>query len=187
MSDAAHHLLAQAAQARRESRLVDAKQHLVEAVALCRQEGDGAALGRALAASGQIERDLKNIDAALHRYEQAVAIYRATGDMLRLAHAVRHLGDIHQDAGRADLAEPCYEEALDLYRRDERTPPLDLANAVRGLALLKGSAGESEQARSLWTEARDLYLSVNVTVGVAESSRRLALLTQESPGDPARP
>jgi hypothetical protein len=97
---------------------------------------------------------------------------------LRLAHTVRHVADIRREAGRPDLSESCYHEALNLYRNHAMTPPLDLANAIRGLAILKTDAGDTATARALWEEARDFYAAVNVEAGVAESSRRLALLSR---------
>jgi tetratricopeptide (TPR) repeat protein len=178
MSEASDQLLSQALQARREHRVDDARRGLVEAVDLCRKAGVRVELAKALTGLGQIERDLDHSEAARQHYEEAVAIYRAEGDALRLAHTVRHLGDIYRDEGCAELAEPCYDEALAFYRSHERTHPLDLANAIRGLALLKTNAGEAGPAKLLWQEARDLYAAVNVEAGVAESSRRLALLRQ---------
>ena len=112
----------------------------------------------------------------LRNYEEAAVIYREEGDILKLAHTIRHVGDIYRNLGKQELAEPCYGEALELYRANKKTAPLDLANAIRGYALLKHDQGEVQQAKSLWQEARDLYASVNVEAGVAESSRRLALL-----------
>lgn len=176
MTELSERLRRRAVEARRENRPEDAKRDLIEAVALCRQAGDEIDLAKALTALGQIERDLRNNDAALKNYEEAAAIYRARGDVLKLAHTIRHVGDIHRNMGHADLAEPCYREALDLYRRDERTAPLDLANAIRGFAILKHDAGETAKAKMLWEEARELYAAVNVKEGVTESSRRLALL-----------
>ena len=129
-----------------------------------------------LARLGQIERDLNSNEAALQHYEEAAAIYRAQGDALKLAHTIRHVGDIHRHEQRVELAERCYQEALDLYRSHEPAPPLELANAIRGLAILKGDAGEAAHARLLWEEARALYTVVHVKEGVAESSRRIALL-----------
>jgi len=186
MPERSEELLKNAIQARREGRHQDAKRDLVEAVDLCRKAGARAELARALTALGQIERDLHHTDAALRRYEEAVAIYRAEGrsegraegNDLRLAHSVRHLGDIHRSAGHAALAEPCYDEALNLYRANQQTTPLELANAIRGLAILKADTGDSPRAVSLWTEARDLYAKADVNDGVAESDRRLALLTE---------
>jgi len=166
-------------QARRENRPNDARQDLIEAVALCRQECKGIDLARALADLGQIERDLHCNDAALKNYEEAVAIYRAAGDVLGWAHTVRHVGDILRNMGRRDLAEPCFRTALDLYRGDARTAPLDLANTLRGYALLMDDNGESVRAKPLWQEARDLYAAVGVDAGVKESSRRLALLEHQ--------
>ena len=69
---------------------------------------------------------------------------------------------------------------MDIYRNHELTAPPDLANAIRGLAILKYDADESEEARELWQEAGELYASVNIEAGVAESSRRLALLAQKN-------
>jgi len=172
-------LRVRANQARRENRPNDARQDLIEAVALCRQEGKEIDLARALADLGQIERDLHCNDVALKNYEEAVAIYRAAGDVLDLAHTVRHVGDILRNMGRKDLAEPCFRTALDLYRGDARTAPLDLANTLRGYALLMDDNGESVRAKPLWQEARDLYAAVGVDAGVKESSRRLALLEHQ--------
>jgi tetratricopeptide (TPR) repeat protein len=177
MSEALDKLLRQALQARRESRPEDAKRDLTEAVALCRQSGVQEDLAKALTGLGQIERDLHRNDAARQYYEEAVAIYRTQGNPLRLAHTVRHLGDIYRNEGRLDLANPCFDEALGIYRSHEETSPLDLANAIRGYALLKEGFGEKAQAASLWEEAGKLYADVHVMEGVAESSRRVALLT----------
>ena len=166
-------------QARRENRPNDARQDLIEAVALCRREGNGIELAGALADLGQIERDLHCNDAALKNYEEAAAIYCAAGDVLDWAHTVRHVGDILRNMGRKDLAEPYFRTALDLYRGDARTAPLDLANTLRGYALLMDDNGESVRAKPLWQEARDLYAAVGVDAGVKESSRRLALLEHQ--------
>ena len=172
-------LRVRAHQARRENRPHDARQDLIEAVALCRREGNGIELAGALADLGQIERDLHCNDAALKNYEEAAAIYRAAGDVLDWAHTVRHIGDILRNMGRKDLAEPYFRTALDLYRGDARTAPLDLANTLRGYALLMDDNGESVRAKPLWQEARDLYAAVGVDAGVKESSRRLALLEHQ--------
>ncbi|MFZ0802782.1 MAG: hypothetical protein WBQ09_08105 [Terriglobales bacterium] len=55
-----------------------------------------------------------------------------------------------------------------------------MANAIRGFAILKGDSGEVKEATLLWQEAKELYAAVKVEAGVAESSRRLALLEQQS-------
>jgi tetratricopeptide (TPR) repeat protein len=176
MTNAVSNLMREAARARRESRLVDARRSLTEAVTLCRQSGESGELVQALKGLGQVERDLGSAMSALPLYEEAVAICRKGDDTLALAHTVRHLADIHQDRGRTDLAEPYYQEALMLYRSNEQTNPLDLANAVRPLAMLKEGAGQIGEARRLWREARDLYVEAGVEAGLAESEARLAHL-----------
>ena len=176
MAEKIEELLNNASQARREHRHADARKDLEEAVRLARASEDQIETARALAALGQIERDLGDGDAALLHYEEAVAILRQGNDPLKLAHTIRHVADILQDEGRMAAAEPLYREALALYRGNGQTPPLDLANAIRGLALLTTKAGRSPEARALWEEARQLYAAVNVAAGVAESTRQLALL-----------
>jgi tetratricopeptide (TPR) repeat protein len=176
MADNLDKLLSIASQARREHRHADARKDLVEAVRLARTGEDQIGLAKALTALGQIERDLGNGNAALQHYEQAAAIYRQGSDPLRIAHTIRHLADILQDEGRLQQAEPLYREALALYLSNKQTPPLDLANAIRGLALLTTSSGRAAEATALWEEAHSLYAAEGVDAGVAESSRRLALL-----------
>jgi tetratricopeptide (TPR) repeat protein len=177
MSAEVEALLARALQARRENRQAEAKPDLVEAVNLCRRYGEPLLLARSLTSLGQIERDLRHAEAALQHYEEAAAIYRSAGDLLKLAHTVRHIGDILQDEGRLIQAEPHYREAMEIYRAHPETPPLDLANAIRGYALLQGATGKRQEAIALWQEAGKLYASVGVEAGVAESARRIALLS----------
>jgi tetratricopeptide (TPR) repeat protein len=187
MTAAALTLLWRAHQARRENRLADAQRDLAEAVTICRRQDEAADLAFALQRLGQVERDLRHLDAARAHYEEAAAIHRRRGSVLGLAHAVRHIGDIHQDAGRWDLAEPCYDEALALYRSSRSARRGDLANAVRSMAIQKEHSGDLDHARRLWKEARDLYASLDGPLrriflrrpnpGVIESSEHLTRLT----------
>ncbi|MGC2764437.1 MAG: tetratricopeptide repeat protein [Candidatus Acidiferrum sp.] len=179
MPDAFNKLANEAAQARRENRVSDARRYWTEAVQLCRQSGNKKELIQALKGSGQIERDMGNNDAALPFYEQAVALCREEHDPQSLAHTVRHLGDVYRSAGQLDLAEPCYSEALTIYRRHKQTAPLDFANALRPMAILKEQKGELQAAKPLWEEARQLYAAANVPEGVAESLKRLAYLAEK--------
>lgn len=167
-----------AAEAKRGQRFADARQDLLQAVGLLRQQPASVELAQALRLLGEVERKLHDNAAARHHYEEAVALYREYGDRLAPAHTLRHLGDVHHEAHHPDLAEPCYCEALELYRSCADAPPLDLANAIRSMAVLKSESGETQQARTLWQEARDLYTQVNVAAGVAESSARLARLAE---------
>ncbi len=178
MSDVINQLMQRAAEAKRSRRFAEARQDLLQATDMLRQQPAGLELAQALRLLGEVERKLHDNAAARQHYEEAVALYREHGERLALAHTVRHLGDVYQEAHHPDLAEPCYREALELYRSSADAPPLDLANAVRSMAVLKSETGETAQARTLWQEARDLYAQVNVTQGVAESSARLARLSE---------
>ncbi|HEU4415577.1 MAG TPA: tetratricopeptide repeat protein [Candidatus Angelobacter sp.] len=169
-------LLEHASQARREHRPADAQRDLAEALRLCRTSGTPMQLAATLTSLGQIERDLGHVLPSLEHYQEAAELYRAAGNTLKYAHTIRHLADIHLDEGRHDLAEPFYHEALALYRSEATAQPLDLANAIRGLALLKHATNERDASITLWEEALSLYTQVGVAAGVAESSRRLALL-----------
>lgn len=166
-------------QARREGRLAEARELFSESVRTCRENDDWDALASSIVGLGQIERDLRDTEAAIQHYREAVEIYRRGPDRLRLAHTIRHLADIYRGHGALDLARPLYEEALSIYRNDPGTPPLDLANAIRGFALLQGNARESEAAKTLWQEARILYASMNVQAGVQESETQISLLTKK--------
>jgi tetratricopeptide (TPR) repeat protein len=176
MSELADRYVEQAAEARRDGRLADAKNDLTEAIGLLREEGLAYRLAPLLRELGEIDRNLGDKQGARECYEEAVAIYRESDQSFKLAHTLRHLGDVHREAKALGLAEPCYREALTLYRNRTETPPLELANAIRSMAVLKEETGDVEQAKSLWTEARELYSKVRVGAGVAESEERLAKL-----------
>lgn len=167
-------LAQQAAHARREGRLSDARHSAEEVVALCRKDGTKPKLVRALMLLGQIERDDKRSTRALKHYEEAVAISREADEPLRFAHAVRHLADLYCEEGRLDLSEGFYKESLAVYRAERKASPGDLANAIRGFAVMKDSAGAAEDARPLWEEARSLYAALGVDEGVEECNKHLA-------------
>lgn len=177
MSDQFNKLANDAAHARRENRVSDAKRYWTDAIQLSRQSGNKRQLIDALRGSGQIERDMGSNDKALPFYQEAVTLCREEKDALLLAHTVRHLGDVYRSASKLDSAELCYEEALAIYRQHQDTPPLDLANALRPMAILKEQKGESGAARPLWEEAKRLYAAVNVSEGVAESAKHLERLS----------
>ena len=158
----------------------DARSDLVEAVELCRREGEREELAQALTGLGQIERDLQHLAVARGLYQEAVTIYRSVDNPLKLAHAVRHVGDILRHEGQTHLADSSYQEALTIYRGNAQTLPLDLANTIRGLAILKADTGQLEQSKLLWEEAGGLYAAVHVEAGVAECSRRVAELAQKT-------
>ena len=166
-------LAQQAAHARREGRLSEARRNAEHAVALCRQVGMQEKLARALMLLGQIERDSEEREQALQYYEEAVGISRNEDEPLRLAHTVRHLADLYCDQGKFDLAEAGYKEALAVYRSDQSTSPGDLANAIRGFAVMKDAAGSIDEARTLWEEARVLYETLGVKEGVEECIARI--------------
>ena len=165
-------------QARKESRLTDAKRLFSQAIESCREAADLAGLAKSLTGLGQIERDLGSNGAALQHYREAADIYRGLPEPLRLAHTIRHVGDILRHQGSIEEARPCYEEALAIYRKHDETPDLDLANTIKDFALLREHAGEPEQARSLWQEAKGLYEAANVQAGVQQSDARLHLLAK---------
>jgi tetratricopeptide (TPR) repeat protein len=175
-------LAQEAAHARREGRLEDARFRAAEAVAICREAGTNQKLARALMLLGQIERDTAHRETALQLYEEAAVISREVDQPLRVAHTVRHLADLHCEMGTLDVAEGFYNESLEIYRGERDASPGDLANAVRGFAVMKESAGASEEARVLWEEARTLYSALGLEEGVEECNARLS----DSPATPSR-
>jgi tetratricopeptide (TPR) repeat protein len=176
MSETVSTLIERARVARREHRSEDARRDLNTAVEQARTAAAKDDLAQALCDLGQIERDMKNYDAARAHHEEAAGIYRADRNAPRLAHTLRHIGEILQDHGRGRLGEAYVREALEIYRTDATTPPLELANTIHGLAVIKQALGANGQARALWVEAKALYAAVGVDAGVRESEKRIAEL-----------
>ena len=180
MSESIDSLLTQATRARLKQRFGDARRDLQQAVEMGSRSKDQPRLARALAALGQIERDLHNADDALRLYEEAVEIYRQLNSSLKVAHTGRHVADILREMGRLAAAETSYSEALGIYRAHPETAPLELANALRGYALLKEALGENASALAMWEEAGSLYAIANVEAGVVESARKVARLEKRT-------
>lgn len=126
-----------------------------------------------------VERSLDELEAAESHYRNAAETYRDLDRPLKTAHTLRHAADILREQKKRNESAGLYAESLDIYRNHPETAPLDLANAIRGLALLKEDQNEREEAASLWREAGKLYELTGIDAGVAESRKRLALLTAE--------
>jgi tetratricopeptide (TPR) repeat protein len=163
-------------QARREQRPDEARNCFSRALNLCRITDDKLHKAQAHAGLGQIERDRRNIGAALKHYQIAVELLRKQDDPLALAHTIRHVADILRGEGNLEPAQRHYEEALAIYYAHETTPPLDLANALRGYALLMEQCGKNEEATMLWRQAHALYDQLEIGAGVTESQSHLAFL-----------
>jgi tetratricopeptide (TPR) repeat protein len=163
-------------QARRDHRLDDARSCFSQALNLSGASGDKLQTAQAHSGLGQIERDRKNIGAALKHYQLAVELYRKQDNPLALAHTIRHVADILLGEKNLDQARHHYEEALAIYRAHEETPPLDLANALRGYGLLMGRSGHTEEATMLWHETQAIYEQLGIEAGVTECRSHLAFL-----------
>lgn len=171
--------------ARREKRLHEARVDFAAAAGWYSAHGPIAMQIHALTRQAQIERDLRNYDAATDFQQRALQLQREIGPD-GLPHVMRHLADILDDSGRYDEASRYYAEMESLYRGNSATPPLEMANAVRSLAVHAEHRGDKERAHQLWTEARDRYSKLDQLFlkltgerrnpGVEEAERRLASL-----------
>jgi tetratricopeptide (TPR) repeat protein len=176
MSEKLTYLIVAGYKARAERRVDDALALFKQAVEVGQAVTDQSLLAEALTGLGQIERDLRNNEAALRHYAEAAEIYRKLDKPQRIAHTVRHAADILRHEKRFQEAKSDYDEALSIYRSHPGTKSLDLANAIRGLALTEGELGDVPAARRLWQEARTLYEAVSVQAGVDESDEQLRRL-----------
>jgi tetratricopeptide (TPR) repeat protein len=174
MSETFQELFARGYQARRENRIADSRAVFIQGVRSAAEEGDRSSLAEALCGLAQAERDIGNLEAALHHYAGAATLYREIGPPERLAYAIRHEADILREESRPAEAEPLYLEAASIYREQGNEATLDLANTLRGLALLAESSGNPDASKSLWQEARQLYARCNVQAGVAECDVKLS-------------
>ena len=106
-------------------------------------------------------------------------VSEGAGQWEPVSRTIRHAADILREQRRRDESALLYAQVLGIYRSHPETPPLDLANAIRGFALLREDEEDPEQAACLWREAAKLYELTGVDAGVAESKRRIGLLTGE--------
>ena len=162
---------------RREGKLTEARQDMVEAIGLLRQRDTHTDLVTALGRLGHIAIEEERWDEAQRLYEEAIDICRNAGDAPGMAHKIRHLGDVYRHTGRDEESHKCYEESLALYQSHDDPPALDYANALRMVALLSEDQGQGKRAVQLWTDAKVLYGTVGVQEGVDECVSRIAALT----------
>jgi len=163
-------------QARRDQRPDDARNCFSRALSLCGASDDTLHTAQAHVGLGQIDRDRKNIGAALMHYQLAAELYRKQENPLTLAHTIRHVADILLGEGNLEPAQRHYEEALAIYCAHEETPPGDLATTPRGYALLKEEFGKTDEATMLWQQTLALYQQLGIEAGVTESQSHLAFL-----------
>jgi tetratricopeptide (TPR) repeat protein len=179
----AHHtpklFLEQGRVAKNERRPEDARDLFREALTECDGSDDGPLVATLYEELAYVERNLRDLESAERHYRKASELYRGLGNLLKTAYTIRHAADILREQNKRDESALLYAEALEIYRKHPESPPLDLANAIRGFALLKEDQEDLEQATSLWHEAGRLYELTGIDAGVAESRRRIGLLTGE--------
>ena len=165
--------------AKKERRSEDARNAFRDALTECHGSEDGPLVATLYEELAYVERNLRDLESAERHYRKAGDLYRRLDNLLKTAHTMRHAADILREQGKRDESELLYTEALEIYRNHLETPPLDLANAIRGFALLHEDQEDREQAVCLWQEAGKLYEMTGIEAGVAESRRRIGLLTGE--------
>lgn len=172
-------LLEQGCNAKSERRPEDARNAFREALAECHGDEDGPLVATLYEELAYVERNLRDLESAERNYRKASELYRGLDNLLKAAHTMRHAADILREQNMRDESALLYAEALETYRKHRETLPLDLANAIRGFALLKEDQKDREQALCLWQEAGKLYELTRIEAGVAETRRRIGLLTGE--------
>jgi len=172
--DTLKELLARGYRARSENDPAESRAAFFEAVREASIEADRPSLAEALCGLAQAQRDIGNLAAANHEYENAAVLYRQVGPPAKLAYAIRHEADILRELRRPTDAERLYLEAEKIYRQLGQQATLDLANTLRGLALVNESVGKLDASKMLWSEARELYADCNVEAGVSECDKKLS-------------
>jgi tetratricopeptide (TPR) repeat protein len=167
-------LFARGYRARSENHPAESRAIFIQGVREAAVAEDQSSLAEALCGLAQAERDIGNLEAAIHHYANAVVLYRQLGPPARLAYAIRHQADVLRENGQFVDAEPLYLEAEGIYRQLGEGFELDLANTLRGLALVNESAARLDTSTALWRDARDLYTKCKVEAGVAECDEKLS-------------
>ena len=172
-------LLEQGRVAKKERRPEDARNAFQKALTESHGNEEGPLVATLYEELAYVERNLRDLESAERHYRKAGELYRGLDNPLKTAHTIRHAADILREQNKRDESERLYAEALEIYRNHPETPPLDLANAIRGFALLKEDQKDRKQAACLWQEAGRLYDMTGIEAGIAESGRRIGLLTGE--------
>lgn len=118
MTEAIETHLTTAMIARREGRIVDARNSYARAAALARESSAPLLQAHALRHLSDIDREGGQAEAALAHAEQAGALYRANGQgaTLDMANALRLKALALHDLRRDDRTAAVWAEARDLYR-----------------------------------------------------------------------
>jgi len=154
-----------------EGRHADALEKIEEVLAIGRaigdtrsEAGDLATLGNVLRASGQPERALEVLEAALERTE-------ISANSERYGYLLNVVGTVHRDLGHLD-------EALEYYRRT--APYMSLPHyasfTLPAVAHIQLQQGQIEQALATAREAVELNLKARYADGSAAANRTLGEL-----------
>lgn len=94
-----------------------AQTYLMQALALCRQEGDQHTESMLLNDLGHLYYHTNDEERGLEYFEQALKIAKSTNDQEMQARMMNNIGDLLNNAGRYDEAFPYLEQSLALTRQ----------------------------------------------------------------------
>lgn len=180
---------------RRQGRLDDAEQALLEAVARLEREAPPVEQRRALALLAGIYRDRRQDDKAQAFYDRALALYAQADDGRGEASVRTGLGHLWMRQGRCDDAVPQYARAIELAKAlDDRNV---LWPAWLGLGRCERARGRLDEAADALNNSYELVRdregdlrTDEGKVGLLESAQDLQdellkLELQRAPRDPA--
>jgi len=181
-----------------------AEPSLEEALAIWRERGDRAAVGRTLRYLALVPLQLREHDRARALLNESLAIARQAGDRRAIPLALRFVADLAYDTAEYAEATAAYEQTVVVSR--EMGNNHELAYGLRGLGNVARARGEYARARELLREALRLLASLRdqrctpicleglacteVGTGWAERAVRMfaaARALQETTGAPASP
>ncbi len=158
--------------ARRRGDLIEARQHLDEALRAYRLLADEHGQGRVLAALGTVMSDSEDLDAARSAHTQSLELSRAVGDEVNVVHGLLSLGNVERGAGNIASARSFYGQALDVASKIHEL--IGQSVALNNLANLATEPDEMEAARELHLRSLQIRHEVGYRIMVAESMIGLA-------------
>ena len=160
---------------RREEKYDEARDLVVQAHKLCKEE-DFNNLGRVFHVYMQFESDHDNHEKAIELCRKSLMYYKKANNQVKIAHSTRHIADLQYTIGNLSESERNYRAAIHIYRDNPNESVGNLANALRGFGLLLEKIGKKREAIEVWRETKELYQSIDLQQGIEEANKKLKLL-----------
>jgi tetratricopeptide (TPR) repeat protein len=135
-------------------------------IAVCRESGDGRALGAAVSNFGDVLVELRDFSRARSLFQEALSIFDEIGDASGSSWSLSHLGDVARGECQFAEADRLYRQSADRFRR--AGDRWGLARTLVDLGSLACEQADPGSTRLLLGEALEIFLNLNHRRGIAK-------------------